>query len=120
MKRLSIIVLLCLSKAVAFAQTIDAQTNKTIDSIVNAHLKGYSIVGLSIGIVHKGFSATKSYGATDASGKYPITDSTMFHLASISKLFTATAILQLVQDGKIRLADRLADLLPAFKRKDAR
>ncbi len=44
----------------------------------------------------------------------------MFHLASISKLFTATAILQLVENNKLSLEDKLVDILPEFRMKDKR
>lgn len=122
MKKTLLLALLCCTSAAAFAQSpvLNAQTNKAIDSIVAAQIKEYAIVGLSIGIVQNGESTTKHYGTTDASGKYPVTDATAFHLASISKLFAATAIMQLVEEGKIRLTDKLADLLPDFTMKDSR
>ncbi|MET0242438.1 MAG: serine hydrolase domain-containing protein, partial [Flavitalea sp.] len=43
-----------------------------------------------------------------------ITPTTPFHLASVSKTITATAVLRLVQEGKVKLNDPLAVYLPAF------
>lgn len=103
-----------------YSQDIDLERSKAIDSIVDRYAKEYSIVGLSIGIVHNDTNYTKHYGFTDQRNGYQITDSTLFLLSSISKLFTATAILQLVEKNKLSLEDRLSDLLPAFRMKDKR
>ncbi len=103
-----------------YSQNIDFERNNIIDSIVNKYAKEYSIVGLSIGIVDKGNKYTKHYGKTDLHNNYSVADSTLFHLASISKLFTATAIMQLVEKNKLNLETRLVDVLPDFKMKDKR
>jgi CubicO group peptidase (beta-lactamase class C family) len=103
-----------------YSQNIDLERSKAIDSIVNQYAKEYSIVGLSIGIVHADMNYTKHYGFTDQRNGYQITDSTLFLLSSIAKLFTATAILQLVEKNKLSLEDRLSDLLPEFRMKDKR
>ena len=103
-----------------FSQNIDFEGKTAIDSIVTKYAKEYSIVGLSIGIVNNGNTFTQHYGDTDLSNRYRVSDSTMFHLASISKLFTATAILQLVEKKKLSLEDKLVDILPEFKMKDKR
>lgn len=103
-----------------FSQETDLERNKAIDSIVNNYAQEYSIVGMSIGIVHNGNKFTKHYGSTDAKNIYSVADSTMFHLASISKLFTATAIMQLVEKNRLSLEDKLTDILPGFKMKDKR
>lgn len=99
---------------------LNARRRHAIDSVVQAHFKRSGIVGLSIGLVYRGQSATLHYGTTDAGGSCPVSDSTAFHLASVTKLFTATAIMQLAEAGRIRLDDKLADLLPGFYMKDAR
>lgn len=86
-----------------------------IDSIVNPYIKQYSIVGMSIGIVDNIESYTINYGQTAHEYGVPVSDSTMFHIASITKVFTATAIMQLVEQGKLSLDDKLVDVLPEFK-----
>lgn len=120
MKTGIIISILCFSFITGYSHNIDFERNNAIDSIVSKYAKEYSIVGLSIGIVDNGNKFTKHYGNTDLINNYSITDSTMFHLASISKLFTATAIMQLVEDNKLNLEDKLIDILPDFKMKDDR
>ncbi|MEN9568988.1 MAG: hypothetical protein RL172_219 [Bacteroidota bacterium] len=44
----------------------------------------------------------------------PITDSSSFHIASVSKTFTAMAILQLWQQGKLQLDDEVSNYFPSF------
>ena len=53
-------------------------------------------------------------GFSDVAQSTPINDSTPFHVASTSKTFTSTAILQLLQQGKISLSDSLEQIFPGF------
>lgn len=45
----------------------------------------------------------------------PVTETTIFHMASISKPFVATGIMQLVEQGKLCLSDTVVQHLPYFK-----
>ena len=54
----------------------------------------------------------RGYGLADIEQGVSVTPSTSFRLASVTKQFTAAAILTLVEDGKLQLDDRLGDLLP--------
>ncbi|MEM1189328.1 MAG: serine hydrolase domain-containing protein [Pseudomonadota bacterium] len=56
-----------------------------------------------------------NYGYADVAGQRPMTQDTRFRMASHSKLFTATAIMQLREEGKLRLDDPVVDYLPWFK-----
>ena len=56
----------------------------------------------------------KTYGYADAAGKRPLTDKTPFRLASVSKQFTAAAILRLVEKGQLKLDDPAGDHLQDF------
>jgi len=56
----------------------------------------------------------RSYGYWDGVRKIPNSDTTCFNLASLSKPFTALAVLQLVQKGKIRLEDTFVSYFPDF------
>ncbi len=71
--------------------------------------------GLSIGIVYdQDLVWAKGYGFADLDGRVPATPSTIYRIASISKLFTATAVMQLRDAGKLQLEDRVSDRLPWF------
>jgi CubicO group peptidase (beta-lactamase class C family) len=54
------------------------------------------------------------YGVTDLRTKRRIDSRTNFRLASVTKQFTAAAVMLLVRDGKIRYEDRLIDIFPGF------
>ena len=52
------------------------------------------------------------YGLADVGLGKPVTDSTVFLLASISKLFTSTAVVQLMETGQLQLDDPISGFLP--------
>ncbi len=104
----------------------DAQPNKQtfkiqIDSLVQKIMIEHKIVGISIGIVKNNeIFYTKGYGSKDINISSPIDSLTNFLTCSISKLFTATAIMQLVEQGKIDIRKKLTDYVPDFVMKDKR
>ena len=57
----------------------------------------------------------KGYGLADLDTRAPIDGNTSFNIASVSKQFTAIAILQLVQEGKLKLTDSVAQFFPEFR-----
>jgi D-alanyl-D-alanine carboxypeptidase len=76
--------------------------------------------GVSIGIVYdQDLIWAKGYGYADVEEKIPATASTAYRIASITKLFTATAILQLRDAGKLQLDDPVAKHLDWFHLNDA-
>jgi CubicO group peptidase (beta-lactamase class C family) len=56
----------------------------------------------------------EAYGAQSIQPEHRTTISTRFCIGSMGKMFTAVAILQLVQQGHLKLADTVATLLPAY------
>ena len=56
----------------------------------------------------------RGYGVSDLRTRHKIDERTNFRLASCTKQFTATAIMLLVQDGKLHYEDRLTDIFPDF------
>ena len=57
----------------------------------------------------------KGYGIADIDTKVPIDGNTFFNIASVSKQFTAVAILQLAEAGKLSLEDPVSKYFPDFK-----
>lgn len=71
--------------------------------------------GVAVGVVHGGEVIwAKGYGLADPATGREMTPTTRLRLGSVSKIFTATAIVQLRDRGKLRLDDPLADYLPGF------
>ena len=85
------------------AQNINADQNlKDIDVTINKILKDWNVPGCGVGIVVKNkLVFAKGYGYRDLENKLPVTANTLFQIASNTKLFTATAIGFLVEDGKL-------------------
>jgi CubicO group peptidase (beta-lactamase class C family) len=71
--------------------------------------------GLAVLVVDRGRVAfERSAGVADLRSKRPIRRTTNFRLASVSKPFTAAAVMLLVRDGRLGYDDRLTDLFPGF------
>ena len=62
----------------------------------------------------------KGFGVTKRNGGAPVTPGTIFQLSSIAKTFTSTAILQLVEQGKVDLDAPVTKYLPYFALADGR
>ncbi len=73
---------------------------------------------LSICVIHQGEIVLKqAWGWVDPERKQqPITPSSIFDLASVTKLFVETTFLTLISEGKIGLDDKLVDVIPEFGR----
>jgi CubicO group peptidase (beta-lactamase class C family) len=76
--------------------------------------------GIVVGVVSdQELVWARGFGFADVGGKTPMTPTTKFRMASHSKLFTAIAIMQLREEGKLRLDDPVAKYLAWFKAKPA-
>lgn len=72
--------------------------------------------GLSVAVVHdQELVWANGYGYADLESRRPATASTLYRLGSVTKLFTATAILQLRDAGKLALDDPVAKHLPELQ-----
>src|SRR2546422_1146275 len=86
-----------------------------IDSIVNARLATGATAGLSVGVVKAGeLLLARGYGYADLEHSVPATAETVYQLGSLTKQFTALAILQLAERGKLSLDDDLTKYLPGY------
>lgn len=57
---------------------------------------------------------SKSYGMSDFKSKTPLVYKSQFHVGSVTKQFTAVAVLKLIQEKRISLKDKVSDLIPEF------
>lgn len=72
--------------------------------------------GISVGIVKdQDLIWSKGYGVADMKKKIPATPETIYSICSITKLFTSIAIMQLYEQGKLRLDDSLVTILPEHR-----
>ena len=87
---------------------------KQLDAIFAA-LESDNAPGGAVVVLKDGHAVFEhGYGVTDLRTLHKIDARTNFRLASLTKQFTATAIMLLVHDGKLRYEDRLTDVFPEF------
>ena len=86
-----------------------------VDSIAEAALKEHSIPGLSVAVSRKHeMLLSKGYGLADVEQKIKAKPETIYQLGSISKQFTAAALMRLVERGKVALDDVITKHLPDY------
>ena len=78
----------------------------------------YSVPGVAVGMIKDGQITVRGFGVTNLDDPQPITPDTIFPLASISKTVAATAIMRLVEQGKIDLSAPVQKYLPDFRVQD--
>ena len=76
------------------------------------------IPGVALGILESGRVTLRGFGVTSVEDPLPITDHTVFPIASISKTFAATAMMRLVEQGKVDLRAPVRTYLPDFRVQD--
>ncbi len=82
------------------------------EDCINSLLKQDKVAGLSVAVVKKGkIIYTHSFGLKNIEANTPLTDNDLFRIASISKSFSATAIMQLVKAKKLSLDDDVSKWL---------
>ena len=87
-----------------------------LDSIAGAGVLEKRSVGLAVAVVKaKDTLLLKAYGKADVEGDQPATVDTLFGIGSDTKQFTAAAILQLRDQGKLGLDDEITKWLPDFE-----
>jgi CubicO group peptidase (beta-lactamase class C family) len=89
-----------------------------VAAFAEAKLKEHGIPGVALGIIENGDASIRGLGVTNLEDPLPITAHTVFPIASISKTFAATAIMRLVEQGKIDLRAPVRKYLPDFRVQD--
>ena len=83
------------------------------DLIVQKMMKDQRIVGLSLAVIKNGKAmVNKGYGLANAEHNVPVTSETVIRLGSVSKQFFATAILKLMEEGKLSIEDSVHKFFP--------
>ncbi len=124
----SIIRFLIVLMAVAFMSSCGSKSeisggniDTTLTPFIEQVMQAYDLPGFAIGIVKDNKVVyAHGFGYKNIDTKEPVTTTTLFHMASISKPFVATAVMQLVEQGKIDLDAPVTTYLPYFKLNDER
>ena len=96
-----LLLLTCLARGVAHADEVDEYI---ATSMARQHIPGLSLVVVRDGAIIK----AKGYGLASLEHHVPARPETVYELASATKPFVATAVMLLVQDGKMGLDDRVS------------
>ncbi|MBL8268520.1 serine hydrolase domain-containing protein, partial [Steroidobacter sp.] len=84
-----------------------------IDDYANDYLKRTQTPGLVLGIVQDGVLVrAQGYGYANLEHRVPVHADTVFQSGSIGKMFTAVAIMLMVEDGKLKLDESIRTYLP--------
>ncbi len=96
-------------------QALSAAALNQLEGIITAHL-GKTFPALALTVIRDGeVKLNAAWGWIDPETRaYPTRPDTLFDLASVSKLFTTSAFLSLVSEGRIRLDDPLISVIPEF------
>ena len=87
-----------------------------LDALLRTWERERSLSGAVL-ITHAGRPVFEGcYGPADRSAGQPVTPATRFGLASVTKMFTAVAVADLVASGRLRFDDRVVDVLPPGRR----
>ncbi len=110
-----------LMKAQNSNQEITTLLEEQLEPLIQQVVACFEMAGLAIGIV-RGDEVVyaKGFGVKHLETREPVTATSLFHLASVSKPFVATAIMQLAEQGKLDLDTPIVRYLPYFTMNDER
>ena len=101
-----------LADSPSLLRALDPSTSKKVDEYVAAEMAKRHIPGLSLAVVQNGeVVRAKGYGLANVELSAPAEADTGYQIGSITKQFTATCIMMLVQDGKLSLDDSISKCL---------
>ena len=88
---------------------------RQIDSLATAALRNGPVAALSIAVVKgRDTLVMKGYGLADLENDVPATAETVYRIGSITKQFTSSAVMQLVEQGKVGLDDDITKYFPGY------
>jgi CubicO group peptidase (beta-lactamase class C family) len=89
----------------------DAATAK-VDEFIKSEMQKQRIPGVSLAVVKDGqIILAKGYGYANVEHQVPVKPETIFQSGSVGKQFTATAVMMLVEEGKINLDEKIGKYL---------
>ncbi len=103
-------------KPAVVAQTQDAALAARIDAVLDRAVADQRLVGAVALVARDGkLVYHRAVGLADREAAAPMREDAVFRLASVSKPFVSVAIMRLVEEGKLSLADPVTKWLPDFK-----
>ncbi len=97
------------------ATTVD---EKQLQIFVEEGAERLGVVGMAVGVHHKGEEQYAFHGVTSIENPLSVDEKTMFKFGSTGKTFCATAMMRLVEQGKVDLDEKVRTYVPELKLKD--
>jgi CubicO group peptidase (beta-lactamase class C family) len=91
----------------------------SLQALLDSLRAKYRVVGATLGVLDGGKVETAASGLLNLDTKVDCTPESVFQIGSIGKIFTTTLIMQLVDEGRLRLDDPVISHLPDFRIADA-
>jgi CubicO group peptidase (beta-lactamase class C family) len=91
---------------------------ESVARLVSEKMAEHRIPGVAVGVFKDGRTTLRGFGVTNLEDPAPVTPETIFPLASLSKTVAATAVMKLVEQGKVRLDAPVQTYLPGFHVRD--
>ena len=114
----ALIAIPCLTHRALHAQPPANARFDSLATLAEGRMKEHGVPGVALGIVADGVVTIRGLGVTNVEDPLPVTEHTVFPIASISKTFTATAMMRLVEQGKLDLRAPVRTYLPEFRVRD--
>jgi CubicO group peptidase (beta-lactamase class C family) len=120
--RCAAVFLLLIAFASAFGQSESDRLNNLLDPLIEKAMRDDPTPGMAVGVVHNGQVVyARGFGLMKLGhAEKPVTTETLFHMASVTKPFVATCVLQLWEQGKVELDSPVVKYLPYFRLSDER
>ena len=93
-------------------------SQEKLSEFVQSAAKEFDIPGVAVGLLIDGQEIYASHGVTSVDNPLPVDERTLFHQASVTKTFTATALMRLVAEGKVDLDAPVRRYVPELELAD--
>ena len=84
----------------------------SLDACAEHWMAEWGVPGMAVGVLRNGTRELHAYGITSTETNYPVTVDTLFQIGSISKIFTTTLVMRLVEAGSLELDAPVSRYLP--------
>ena len=104
-------------RSAATAQSAEALFSE-LDAKVEAAMQEYRIPGVAVAVYYQGQEHVRGYGVTNVDYPQPVDGDTLFRIGSVTKTFTGTTVMRLVEQGRLDLDAPVRTYLPDLRLAD--
>lgn len=85
-----------------------------LDAKIQSAMNEYAVPGVAVAVLHDGNEHVRGYGIASVDAPVPVDEHSLFRIGSTTKTFTGTAMMRLVDAGKVDLDRAVRDYVPEF------